>query len=328
MITIADREFSIRPIGAMEKFNAMEILRAGFASEWSRHPMMHMSPADILLMLPAPILETLRRGLFAQVDCAIAGQRAQPLLGAEDVCFQGLRPAVVYDVMLGVWDANFADFNSDLAELAQMLTASGMEKMSAQQEVGIGDVTFRFMEFKGFAGFQTLEVIRTALGQAKENWSQNLANTVRPMSAPEMVLHVPIDAMAQVRNRLFDAVSYHRDDGEAGRLLGNEDVAFAHLGAGAVYRVMARAAAVNFSDSYHEILQSMNTAATAMSPLLQNLFIRSFPQLLTPDLQATLIAGDHLTLCEIAEIQEILIVRVENQRREREAAERSSRAHR
>ena len=290
MITIGQREFSIRPVSTMEKFNTMEILRVGFASEWSKHPMVHMSPSDILLMLPGPILELLRRTLFGQVDCTIPGQRPQPLLGGEDVCFNGLKPAAVYEVMLAVWEENFTDFNADLSDLAGMLTQAGMTAAAAQDEISIGDVAFSFIEFKGFAGWQALETIRIALGQAKENWSKNLGNTVRPMSVPEMMLHIPMDAMAQVRNRLFDAVSFRRDDNEAGRLAGNEDVAFAHLGAGAVYRVMARAAAVNFSDSYPETLRTMDTAATAMSPLLQGMFIHSFPQLLTPDLQATLIA--------------------------------------
>lgn len=290
MITIKERQFAIRPASTMENFQTLELLRKGLSTSWTKQPFMALSPTDLLLLLPSPLLEIIRQRLFAQVDCTIPGQRPQPLLHAEDACFNGLRPSAVYDVMMAVWEQNFANLNDDLNELAKLMKEDGMAKAAAEPQFSIGDVTFSVLEFKGFAGWQTLEIIRAALGDAKEEWGKETPNLARRISLPETLLHIPAAALAGVRSKLFEMVQYERDDGEAGRLAGEEDTAFANLGAGAVYRVMANAAAVNFSDCYPETLRIMTSAERATTPLLQAMFTHSLASLLTPDTPPTLTA--------------------------------------
>ena len=300
MITIDNREFVIRQADTMTNFQTLETLRLGLAAPWSKQPLVQLTlpdAGDLLMRLSSDMLDVLRQRLFALVQCRLPGQQhPRPLTDAEDVCFNGLRPSAVYDVMMAAWQGNFPNLTDDLTQLTSLLDEAGISEAAGRSQLTIGDVTFNISELKGFPGWQALEDIRDALASAKEHYQLTapMAAAARSMTVPETLLHIPPAALRQVRERLFSSVGFMRDDDEGGILAGNEAVAFANLGAGAVYRVMAHAAAVNFSDCYPETTRLLSYAQQSTSPLLQGIYTRFSPLSSLPDTPATLIAESAL----------------------------------
>lgn len=292
MVIIADCEFAIRKADTMTNFQTLEILRNGMAIPWSKQPPVSLEVGDMMMMLPTEIMEALRQRMFALVECTLPGQRPQPLLNAEDDCFNGLPPIAIYEVLLAAWQENFADLVDDLGALTELLSQDGMAKAAELKAFDLGGTTYRISEFTAFEGWKALEEIRWAIGEAKAGWSDAMtSNPSHPMTVPETLLYIPMAALSVVRNRLFQMVGFQRDDGENGVVAGNEATAFANVGPGAVYRVLAAAAAVNFSSSYPEIQRLISSVERTTNPLLHAIFTHTFLSSLTPDLRATLTAA-------------------------------------
>ena len=130
-------------------------------------------------------------------------------------------------------------------------------------EVEIGETRFRFSKLPAMRGYALLEKIRTAIGRhAGVQSSAGMGAIVRA------VLSLPPEFVEEVRIELFGEVKFsNRMAQTAQTLAGAEDTAFADLEPVAVYEVLVRCLAVNFTESFRQIASRLGVGeATSSSP--------------------------------------------------------------
>ena len=112
---IGPTTFSFTKLGAMEGWNVLERIReeVGKTADLEKLEFgedmkaMAVSLLKAVLALPSPVVEEIRRRLFASVQFKSASTTWQALAGAEDSAFNGLESSAIYEVMGRSLSVNF-----------------------------------------------------------------------------------------------------------------------------------------------------------------------------------------------------------------------------
>ena len=160
-----------------------------------------------------------------------------------------------------------------------------------QEDFKIGDVEFHIDPLNPFIGYKMLEEIRNEIGKVTGAQTQPLNITLSGAGLPgdfiQILLNMPASYVDSLRARLFQEV-YYRYPGamERTQLGGHEEEAFSALLPVAVYEVLVRCLAVNFTSSAISIF---STGKRIFSQAMQELLAAApTPPWAAPPIQETL----------------------------------------
>lgn len=137
-----------------------------------------------------------------------------------------------------------------------MVSLSNIGGKLTDTEFEIGGTRFFVAKLPATAGFDLLEVIRHEIGKsgALGKSIPDAASEGSMISVVQMALSLDPAFVAYVRKVLFEKVTFAtRLAVDPQRLAGAEDMAFGGLEPVAIYEVMARALAVNFTASWESV---------------------------------------------------------------------------
>ena len=137
------------------------------------------------------------------------------------------------------------------------------------RRVKMGKTTFHIGKLLPMEGFDTLERIRLALGKSAD-LSRVGNGSIAEMGAAAVkaILSLPPEDVARIRDDLFAQVRVSVPQSSATlELLGNEGMAFEDLEPVAVYELLARCIAVNFSASFSAILSGIQSSGLPMDKI-------------------------------------------------------------
>ena len=131
-----------------------------------------------------------------------------------------------------------------------------------QEDFVIDSVEFHIEPLNPFVGYKMLEEIRNEVGRVTGMQSQPLNVTMNGAALPgdfiQILLNMPKDYVESLRARLAETVYYRYPGGgiERNKLAGNEEAAFSALKPIAVYEVLVRCLAVNFTSSFISVFST------------------------------------------------------------------------
>ena len=121
--------------------------------------------------------------------------------------------------------------------------------------VKIGDTTFKINKLMVMDSLDVLEEIREGMGQRL----LELEHMSLQEAIARAVIGAPRDLVARIRDRLFEEVTFKNQSAKTHvTLAGSEEMAFENLSAVDVYEVLVRCLAVNFFDSFQELISRLN----------------------------------------------------------------------
>ena len=152
-----------------------------------------------------------------------------------------------------------------------MVSLNGIGGDLTKTEFEIGDTRFFIAKLPAMAAFDLLEAIRHELGksQALSLPSMDaLDNEDRSIvSLLKIVLSLDPAFVRKVRSALFEKVSFSNSRVPAPQqLAGAEEIAFDGLEPIAIYEVLLRSAAVNFTPSLDALVSRLRDAPLVSSP--------------------------------------------------------------
>ena len=131
-----------------------------------------------------------------------------------------------------------------------------------EPEATIDGTRFFFGKLPAMRGFEVLEQIRVEIGdKADEELTAGIESLLKAL------LSLSRGFVETLRRELFKAVRYSNARAQTPQVLaGAEDTAFDGLEPIAVYEVLGRSLAVNFSDSFRRLGSTLAAAAGSTSP--------------------------------------------------------------
>ena len=137
------------------------------------------------------------------------------------------------------------------------------------RRVKMGETTFHIGKMLPMEGFDTLERIRRALGESAD-LSRVGGGSIAEIGATAVkaILALPPAEVAHIRDDLFAHVKIACPQSSGLLdLLGNEGMAFDELEPVAIYELLARCVAVNFSASFSVVLSSIQSSDLPLDKL-------------------------------------------------------------
>ena len=151
-----------------------------------------------------------------------------------------------------------------------MVSLNGIGGDLTKTEFEIGDTRFFIAKLPAMAGFDLLEAIRHELGksQALSLPTEVLKEDDRSIATfLKIVLSLDPAFVRKVRSALFEKVSFSNSRVPAPQqLAGAEEIAFDGLEPIAIYEVLLRSAAVNFTPSLDALVSRLRDAPLVSSP--------------------------------------------------------------
>ena len=132
-----------------------------------------------------------------------------------------------------------------------------------ETEFSIGETRFVIGKMKAMEGFACLERIREQVGKSL-GLEVSIAST--PAALLRIVLSLPTTFIETLRVQLFRHVRYQNANAVTlAPLKGSEDTAFDELEPSAIYEVLARSLAVNFTPSFRGIAETISNLGSQES---------------------------------------------------------------
>ena len=159
-----------------------------------------------------------------------------------------------------------------------MVTLNGIGGDLTKTEFEIGGTRFAVSKLPAMAGFDLLEAVRHELGKAKAlslplptevlNEDDRSIVALKDIVAfLEIVLSLEPAFVRQVRQKLFEKVAFSNTRVPTPQqLAGAEEMAFDGLEPIAIYEVLVRSAAVNFTPSLDALVSRLKDAPPVSSP--------------------------------------------------------------
>ena len=151
-----------------------------------------------------------------------------------------------------------------------MVTLNGIGGDLTKTEFEIGGTRFAVAKLPAMAGFDLLEAIRHELGksQALSLPTEVLKEDDRSIATfLKIVLSLDPAFVRQVRQKLFEKVAFSNTQVPTPQqLAGAEEMAFDGLEPIAIYEVLLRSAAVNFTSSLDALVSRLKDAPLVSSP--------------------------------------------------------------
>ena len=152
-----------------------------------------------------------------------------------------------------------------------MVTLNGIGGDLTKTEFEIGGTRFAVAKLPAMAGFDLLEAIRHELGKSQAlslpsmDALDNEDGSI--VSLLKIVLSLDPAFVRQVRQKLFEKVAFSNTRVPTPQqLVGAEEIAFDGLEPIAIYEVLARSAAVNFTPSLDALVSRLRDAPLVSSP--------------------------------------------------------------
>ena len=140
-----------------------------------------------------------------------------------------------------------------------MIDRDRLEAIAAsygERELTIGGTTFVIGKLLPMDAFRVLEKIRVAIGHSVK--TINTEGMEPATSIVALLFSLPEDTVEDVRKRLFAGVKFRNQNAVTPRpVYPDEAMAFRDLEPVAVYEVLVRCLAVNFTGSFREIISRM-----------------------------------------------------------------------
>ena len=133
-------------------------------------------------------------------------------------------------------------------------------------EFQIGGTRFFVAKLPAMAAFDLLEVIRHELGKSTSLRVPDATSEGAVGSLLQMVLSLDPSFVAYVRKILFEKVEFSNHLSARQPLAGVEDTAFLDLEPVAIYEVLARALAVNFTESWQYAVSKFQNVSLGSIP--------------------------------------------------------------
>ena len=128
-----------------------------------------------------------------------------------------------------------------------------------ETEVEIAGTRFFIAKLPAMAAFDMMEIVRHELGRSQAGALQNGEPDAMFPGLINMVMSLDPTFVSQVRRKLFERVSFANTRASTPQqLAGAEDMAFDGLEPVAVYEVLVRCLAVNFTPSLHALGSRFN----------------------------------------------------------------------
>ena len=148
-----------------------------------------------------------------------------------------------------------------------MVSLSNIKGKLTDTEFEIGETRFFISKLPAMAGFDLLEVIRHELGKSTSLRVPDATSEAAGGSLLQMVLSLDPSFVAYVRKILFERVAFsNRLAVDPQSLSGSEDMAFGGLEPVAIYEVLARALAVNFTESWQYAVSKFHNVSLGSIP--------------------------------------------------------------
>ena len=159
-----------------------------------------------------------------------------------------------------------------------MPTPTAQESLGGllETEVTIGTTRFFFAKLPAMAAYDVLEDLRYEFGQIPNLLSDLEVGELGTKSQREQVVVRALmhaftglrpQFVKQIRDKLFQVVSFSNAQAQTPQVVrGAEDTAFNGLESSAVYDVLLRSLAVNFTDSLRDLQSKFADSALATSP--------------------------------------------------------------
>ena len=146
-----------------------------------------------------------------------------------------------------------------------MTTETLTEKLSedlSKTEFQIGGTTFFISKLPSMNAWHFLDRLRRELGRSAlavvpESDNDEVAGSAMFQTILHMFLSLEPGYVDEARKELFANVEYANSSHKRQKLAGAEDFAFNDLGPMAVYEVLVRCFAVNFTDSLRKLASSL-----------------------------------------------------------------------
>ena len=148
-----------------------------------------------------------------------------------------------------------------------MVSLNGLGEELTTTEFEIGGTRFFIAKLPAMAAFDLLELIRHQVGKSAALAVPEGSEDESVGALLKMVLSLDPAFVARVRQRLFEKVSFSNERVSTPlKLAGAEDMAFDGLEPVAVYEVLLRCLAVNFTASLRAGVSKFGDAGLTSSP--------------------------------------------------------------
>ena len=148
-----------------------------------------------------------------------------------------------------------------------MVSLSNIGGNLTDTEFEIGGTRFFISKLPAVAGFDLMEVIRHEIGKSTSLRAPDATSEGAGGSLLQMVLSLDPSFVAYVRKILFEKVTFsNRLAVNTQKLAGAEDTAFGGLEPAAIYEVLTRALAVNFTASWEYAVSKLGGVSLGSIP--------------------------------------------------------------
>ena len=147
-----------------------------------------------------------------------------------------------------------------------MASLNGIVGNLTDTEFQIGGTRFFVAKLPAMAAFDLLEVIRHELGKSTSLRLPDATSEGAVGSLLQMVLSLDPSFVAYARKILFEKVEFSNHLSARQPLAGVEDTAFLDLEPVAIYEVLARALAVNFTASLESVVSKFQNVSLGSIP--------------------------------------------------------------
>ncbi len=148
-----------------------------------------------------------------------------------------------------------------------MVSLNGLGEELTATEFEIEGTRFFVGKLPAMAAFDLLEQVRHELGKSQSLAVPGGGEDTGVLSILKVVLSLDPVFVKRVRTTLFEKVSFANARAASPQpLAGAEDVAFHGLPVAAIYEVLARALAVNFTESWEYAVSKLRDASLDSSP--------------------------------------------------------------
>ncbi len=133
-----------------------------------------------------------------------------------------------------------------------MIDLNNIEDLQATEKE-IDGTTFTFGKLTAMKGWEWVLLVREEVGKVVP------AGLPPLMALDKAILLLPTPFVLRLQGAMFEKVEFANARTTLQQLQGAEDTAFADSNPGAVFEVLIRSLAVNFSDSFREIIDQIFT---------------------------------------------------------------------
>ena len=148
-----------------------------------------------------------------------------------------------------------------------MVSLNGLGEELTATEFEIGRTRFFIAKLPAIGAFDLLELLRHEVGKSADLVVPEGSENERVATLLKLMLSLDPAFVRQVRQKLFEKVSFSNDRvPNPQKLAGAEDMAFDGSEAVAVYEVLLRCLAVNFTASLRALASRLRDAGLTSSP--------------------------------------------------------------